>query len=61
MAIYQHSRVSRIVPRYNFARKSQLHAITQVARSSHTDREPSELKGADLPAASLPGPWLRDV
>jgi hypothetical protein len=44
------------MPRYNFARKSQLHAITQVARSSHTDREPSTLKRADLPAAPLPGP-----
>jgi hypothetical protein len=30
--------------------------LPEVARSSHTDREPSKLKGADLPAASLPAP-----
>jgi hypothetical protein len=28
MAIYQHTKVSCLVPRHNFARKSQLHAIS---------------------------------
>jgi hypothetical protein len=30
--------VSAVMPDYLFARKSQLHAITGMVRSSHTDR-----------------------